>query len=95
MGHRGRLSRIGANLFSAIGTNYGAGDGTSTFNLPDCRGRNTIGAGQGTGLSNRVVASVGGEETHTLSLPERDVYVKFCKKGSELRSRLSYTSAKA
>lgn len=28
-----------ATLFSAIGTSFGAGDGTSTFNLPDFRGR--------------------------------------------------------
>jgi microcystin-dependent protein len=28
-----------AALFSVIGTNYGAGDGSSTFNLPDLRGQ--------------------------------------------------------
>lgn len=28
-----------ANLFSAIGTTFGTGDGSTTFNLPDCRGR--------------------------------------------------------
>lgn len=28
-----------ADLFGAIGTTYGAGDGTTTFNLPDLRGR--------------------------------------------------------
>lgn len=28
-----------ANLFSAIGTSFGAGDGSTTFNLPDMRGR--------------------------------------------------------
>ena len=28
-----------ATLFSVIGTHYGAGDGVTTFNLPDCRGR--------------------------------------------------------
>jgi len=27
-----------ANLFAAIGTTYGVGDGSTTFNLPDCRG---------------------------------------------------------
>lgn len=27
-----------AALFLAIGTTYGAGDGATTFNLPDCRG---------------------------------------------------------
>lgn len=28
-----------ANLFTAIGTAYGSGDGSTTFNTPDCRGR--------------------------------------------------------
>ena len=28
-----------ASLFAAIGTNYGAGDGSSTFNVPDLRGQ--------------------------------------------------------
>lgn len=28
-----------AALFAVIGTTWGAGDGTTTFNLPDCRGR--------------------------------------------------------
>lgn len=28
-----------SNLFSIIGTTFGAGDGTTTFALPDCRGR--------------------------------------------------------
>ena len=32
-----------AALFAAIGTLYGTGDGTTTFNLPDCRGRAAIG----------------------------------------------------
>jgi microcystin-dependent protein len=30
-------------LFAAIGVTYGAGDGSTTFNLPDCRGRVTAG----------------------------------------------------
>jgi microcystin-dependent protein len=32
-----------ANLFSAIGTTYGVGDGTNTFNIPDLRGRVPVG----------------------------------------------------
>jgi len=32
-----------ANLFSAIGTAFGVGDGSSTFNIPDCRGRTKVG----------------------------------------------------
>src|SRR5580700_11160152 len=39
------ISRTGnAALFAAIGTTYGAGDGSTTFNVPDLRGR--IGAGK-------------------------------------------------
>lgn len=34
-----------ATLFSRIGTTHGAGDGSTTFNLPDYRGRVLIGAG--------------------------------------------------
>ena len=41
-------SRTGttARLFAAIGTTWGAGDGSTTFNLPDLRNRTLIGAGQ-------------------------------------------------
>lgn len=39
------VSRFGitATLFSIIGTAYGAGDGSTTFNLPDLRGRVILG----------------------------------------------------
>ena len=36
-----------ASLFSVIGVIHGAGDGSTTFNLPDMRGRHLIGAGDG------------------------------------------------
>jgi microcystin-dependent protein len=55
-----------ATLFGVVGTNYGAGDGSTTFKLPDMRGRVPIGAGQGSSLTNRVIAATGGAETHTL-----------------------------
>ena len=59
-----------AALFAAIGILHGAGDGATTFNLPDSRGRATIGAGQGAGLTARALGAKGGEETHTLTIPE-------------------------
>ena len=37
-----------SDLFAVIGTNFGAGDGTTTFNLPDFRGRTAVGVGTGT-----------------------------------------------
>ena len=36
-----------SNLFSVIGTTYGVGDGSTTFGLPDMRGRVPMGAGTG------------------------------------------------
>lgn len=58
-----------ANLFLAIGTRYGTGDGSTTFNVPDARSRSLIGAGQGSGLTNRDINTVNvGSETVTMSL---------------------------
>ena len=45
-------------LFTAIGTTYGAGDGSSTFNLPDLRGRTIV------GLDN-----MGGSQADRLTTP--------------------------
>lgn len=59
-----------STLFGVIGTIYGAGDGSTTFKLPDLRGRVPIGAGQGSSLTNRVIAATGGAETHTLTINE-------------------------
>jgi microcystin-dependent protein len=50
-----------AGLFAAFGTRYGAGNGSTTFNLPDARGRAVFGADQGAGrLGVAVGASVAG-----------------------------------
>jgi microcystin-dependent protein len=57
-------------LYALIGTSFGAGDGSTTFNLPDLRGRVGVGAGQGASLTNRVLAASGGEEAHVLSIAE-------------------------
>lgn len=59
-----------AALFAVVGTTFGAGDGSTTFNVPDGRSRNVVAAGQGTGLSLRNLAATGGEEAHALTIPE-------------------------
>lgn len=61
-------------LFAAIGVAYGAGDGSTTFNIPDLRGRTPIGAGQGTGLTNRTLAQMVGAETHTLAVEQMPIH---------------------
>ena len=51
---------------------YGLGNGSSTFNVPDMRGRIPIGGGTGSGLTARVIGTNYGAETVTLdstSLP--------------------------
>jgi len=60
-----------ANLFTAIGTTWCVGDGSTTFNLPDLRGRTTIGDGTGSGLTARTLGTQNiGEENHVLTVPE-------------------------
>lgn len=56
-----------ATLYAAIGDTHGAGDGSTTFNLPDCRGRASVGVGTGSGLTERILGSKFGSETHLLT----------------------------
>lgn len=63
-----------ATLFEAIGTTWGAGNGTTTFNIPDLRGRVLINHGQGSGLTNRNVGAQGGAEEHTLATSEMPLH---------------------
>lgn len=55
-----------ASLFSIIGTAFG-GNGTTTFALPDLRGRVPVGVGTGPGLYNKVLGEKGGTEIVTLN----------------------------
>lgn len=64
----GSLLRINVYpaLYALLGTTYG-GDGVSTFGLPDLRGRIPVSQGQGTGLTDRPLASSGGSETVSIT----------------------------
>lgn len=57
-----------ANLFAVIGFIFG-GSGSS-FNVPDCRGRTSIGSGTGTSLTARTLGQNFGEENHLLTTAE-------------------------
>jgi microcystin-dependent protein len=65
-----------ADYFALVGTTYGAGNGTTTFNVPDLRARACVapdgGANRltnqgGGGMNGGTAGSAGGEETHSLS----------------------------
>src|SRR4029077_6533749 len=68
-----------SSLFGAIGTTYGVGDGSTTFNVPDLRGRVTAGkdnmggsaanrlTNQPGGIDGSTLGAVGGLQTHQLT----------------------------
>lgn len=58
-----------ASLFAAIGTTYGAGNGSTTFNLPDFRGRVPVGRDASQSEFD-VLGESGGAKTHTLTVAE-------------------------
>jgi microcystin-dependent protein len=57
-------------LYKIIGTYYGDGDLSTTFNLPNPAGRVLGVIGSGSGLTTRVAGASVGEERHTLSVGE-------------------------
>ena len=56
-----------SSLFAVIGIQYGAGDGTTTFNLPDLRGRVPVGKNGGT---FGTLGATGGAETQALTVDQ-------------------------
>ncbi len=67
-----------ADLFAVIGTSFGAGDGSTTFNVPDCRDVVRVGRGDMGGtlrglLSNfatSVLSTLFGSQSHVLTTTE-------------------------
>lgn len=58
-----------ADLYSIIGDTYGSGDGSSTFDLPDLRGKGVKGYKSDNAKFDSI-AKTGGEEEHTLTINE-------------------------
>ncbi|WP_196595315.1 phage tail protein [Pectinatus frisingensis] len=59
------------DLYAVIGTTYGTGDGSTTFNLPDLQDR--VGVGKSSTLST--LGATGGEKTHQLTANEMPAHV--------------------
>ena len=58
-----------AELFSAIGTTYGSGNGTTTFNIPNIKGRTVVGL-DSNDTDFSTLGKTLGEKTHTLTIDE-------------------------
>lgn len=62
-------------LFSIYSSTWNTGgEGVDEFRIPDFRSRNPVGAGQGSGLSNRDLASTFGAENHTLTTAQMPIH---------------------
>lgn len=60
-----------ASLFALWGTTFGAGDGSTTFGIPNMQRRTIVGAGgTGTATLGNAIGNTGGAETHTLVIGE-------------------------
>jgi microcystin-dependent protein len=81
------ISRITySSLFSLVGTTFGTGDGSTTFNIPDLRGRAIFGLdNMGGGAASRITVAggnfdgtvrggTGGAENHILTTAEMPVH---------------------
>jgi microcystin-dependent protein len=76
-----------SDLFNVIGTTYGTGDGDTTFNLPNLKGKIPVGYDISDSDFN-VVGKTGGEKTHTISileLPKSIVYDEEKSSGEYVR----------
>jgi microcystin-dependent protein len=86
-----------ATLFALLGTTYGGGDGSTTFNLPDVRGRVIAGAddmggssagrlGTASGMNGSGIGAVGGSQTKALATANLPPYTPSGSVGATLTS---------
>ncbi len=96
------ISRITyADLFTAISTTYGAGNGTTTFNVPDLRGRVIAGKGTHTDVDalNKNDGNTVGNRTpshrHSYTAPSNFVKSSYSGGAEPATSATNYTSGNA
>jgi len=81
-----------AALFTAIGTTWGVGDGSTTFNVPDFRRRVAVGSGgTGTAELGNAVGNVGGDETHTLVISEMPTHTHIQNSHNHIQNSHNHT----
>lgn len=62
-----------STLFGVVGTTYGAGDGSTTFNLPNLKGKIPVGL-DAAQTEFDALGETGGAKTHTLSAAEMPIH---------------------
>ena len=81
-----------ATLFAAIGTVYGAGDGSTTFNVPELRGEFARGLDDGRGIdTSRALGSAQAQsyQSHNHSVTDPGHSHSFNSNGSNLAGRIN------
>lgn len=79
-----------ANLFAVIGTTFGAGNGSTTFNLPDSRGR--VAVNKSTDTEFDVIGEKYGAKTHTLTVAEMPSHTHIQNPHTHTPGALTYFS---
>lgn len=77
-----------AALYAVIGTTYGVGDGSTTFNLPNLKGRVPAGLDAAQTEFN-AIAKTGGAKTHTLTAAQMPAHSHTSGAGTQI---LNYTA---
>ena len=83
-----------SELFNVIGTIYGTGDGSTTFNLPNLKGKVQVGK-DSNDTDFDTLGETGGEKTHTLTINEMPSHNHELKRGdygSVRREEISYSN---
>ena len=78
-----------AALFQIIGTRYGSGNGSTTFNVPDMRNRFPVGAGSSYNLNSK-----GGADNVTLSTSQIPAHTHGNKSLTGITATQSYSNGK-
>lgn len=81
------------NLWAILGTTYGSGDGSTTFNLPDAMGRNIVGAGSGSGLTARTISTKSGAESVVITTTNLPLHSHTLSAHTHTSAAHSHTSA--
>lgn len=78
-------------LYGVLGTIYGSGDGTTTFNLPDLRGEFVRGLDNGRGVdSGRTLGSAQAESVNTAGVQLREASTTWASSGVGVGSSQAY-----